>query len=281
MNYGKTIELFLVNGTADDVVTAELSNWNAQAIRIPRTECRNPTHKHIADALKGVGVYFLVCQNDGDKEGVYVGEAEDVHSRLRRHLQDYDSGREDYYWNYVIAFVGGRLDKALIRYLEKRLCAIVKECDRCECLTQKTGRKIVLKPSQVATMDEFINNIRVVLLALGSRMLVPQPCVTQTTVIFQCTGRGANAKGFPSTNGFTVIKGSRISPTIAPMFESTRPGYYGLRQRLEAAGMIVENQFVRNYEFSSPSSASSVIQGVSSSGNRDWKTDSGQPLGAL
>ena len=36
--YGKTIELFLVNGTADSLTTAELSNWNGKAIKIPRTE---------------------------------------------------------------------------------------------------------------------------------------------------------------------------------------------------------------------------------------------------
>lgn len=34
MAYGKTIELFLVNGTADSLVTAELSNWNGKAIKI-------------------------------------------------------------------------------------------------------------------------------------------------------------------------------------------------------------------------------------------------------
>ena len=38
MNHGKTIEMFLVDGTADGVVTAELSNWNGKAIKIPRTE---------------------------------------------------------------------------------------------------------------------------------------------------------------------------------------------------------------------------------------------------
>ena len=121
MNHGKTIEMFFVNGIADDVVTAELSNWNAQAIRIPRLECRNPKPEHIANALQGVGVYFLVCQNDGGKESVYVGEAENIHKRLCDHLRAYDSSRETYYWNYAIAFVGGRLDKALIRYLENRL----------------------------------------------------------------------------------------------------------------------------------------------------------------
>ena len=37
IDYGlwKTIELFLVNGTADSIITAELSNWNGKAIKIP------------------------------------------------------------------------------------------------------------------------------------------------------------------------------------------------------------------------------------------------------
>lgn len=38
MVYGKAIELFLVNGTAESLITAELSNWNGKAIKIPRTE---------------------------------------------------------------------------------------------------------------------------------------------------------------------------------------------------------------------------------------------------
>ena len=38
MAYGKSIELFLVNGTADSLITAELSNWNGKAIKIPRIE---------------------------------------------------------------------------------------------------------------------------------------------------------------------------------------------------------------------------------------------------
>jgi len=30
MAYGKSIELFLVNGSADSLITAELSNWEWQ-----------------------------------------------------------------------------------------------------------------------------------------------------------------------------------------------------------------------------------------------------------
>lgn len=43
MEYGRAIELFLVNGTADSLITAELSNWNGKAIKIPRTELSDHT----------------------------------------------------------------------------------------------------------------------------------------------------------------------------------------------------------------------------------------------
>ena len=56
--YGKAIELFLFNGTADSLTTAELSNWNGKAIKIPRTEICGCER----DDIKGVGVYFLMCQ---------------------------------------------------------------------------------------------------------------------------------------------------------------------------------------------------------------------------
>lgn len=281
MNHGKTIELFFVNGTADDVVTAELSNWNAQAIRIPRAECRNPTHEHIVRALKGVGVYFLICQNDGGKEGVYVGEAENVHKRLCDHLREYDVGKETYYWNYAIAFVGGRLDKALIRYLENRLVGILKGCGRCLCLTQNTYQSTVLKPSQIATMEEFIDNTHVVMEALGCKFMIPPPSVTTTTQTFNCIGRDADAKGFLSLNGFTVLEGSRVASSTVTSFKTRGRGYYDLRKRLEADGTIAESKFVRNYEFSSPSSASAVVLGRNSNGNHDWKTDDGRLLGEI
>ena len=34
MAYGKLMELFLVNGTADCLIPTELSNWNGKAIGI-------------------------------------------------------------------------------------------------------------------------------------------------------------------------------------------------------------------------------------------------------
>ena len=60
MAFGKSIELFLVHGTSGGIVTAELSNWNGKAIKIPRTEVQGCKRTDI----QGVGVYFLLCQDD-------------------------------------------------------------------------------------------------------------------------------------------------------------------------------------------------------------------------
>ena len=72
IKYGKLIELFLVNGTADSLVIAELSNWNGKAIKIPRIEVSSCTRDDITQA----GVYFLFCKEDDGTDSVYIGEAE-------------------------------------------------------------------------------------------------------------------------------------------------------------------------------------------------------------
>ena len=80
-----------VNGSADSLTTAELSNWNGKAIKIPRTEISG-CHR---EDIKGVGVYFLMCQEDDGTDSVYIGEAENVLDRLNQHLRDFQSGKEN------------------------------------------------------------------------------------------------------------------------------------------------------------------------------------------
>ena len=50
MAYGKSIELFLVNGSADSLITAELSNWNGKALKIPRIEVASCSRDDITQA---------------------------------------------------------------------------------------------------------------------------------------------------------------------------------------------------------------------------------------
>lgn len=277
MGYGKTIELFWVDGTADGIITAELSNWNGKGIKLPRTSVAQCRRSDICQP----GVYFLLCQEDDGTDWVYVGEAENIKDRLNRHIGDYQSGKESYYWNTAIVFVGRDLNKALIRYLENRLFDIAKECGRCKLLTKNTYKNTVLKESQIAGMEEFIDNIKVLVKAMGYRILESVPVETDSTEYFYCKSADADGKGFISAGGFTVVKGSKVSDHLTDSFEVRAKQYFDLRKKLEADGVIAGGVFVRNHEFSAPSAASAVLLGRSSNGRVDWKTQSGKKLGEM
>lgn len=154
MTHGKTIELFLADGTNDGVVTAELSNWSGKAIKIPRIEIRQSTRDDITEP----GVYFLLCEEADGKTSAYIGEAENIKDRLTNHINDYNAGKEKYYWATAIIFVGRDLNKTLIRYLEKRLVEIANESGKYGVLTKNTYKNTIIKESQKANMEEFIDN---------------------------------------------------------------------------------------------------------------------------
>lgn len=272
--YGKSIELFLVNGTADSLITAELSNWNGKAIKVPRNEVQN----YDRDDIRGAGVYFLFCKEEDGADSVYIGEAENVLDRLKQHLRDFQGGKEVYYWYNSVTFVGRDLNKALIRYLEDRLVKIARDCGRYKILTKNTYSKTVMKESQVASMEEFIDNIKILIATLGYNVLTPVPQAEDDTKYIYCKKAGADAKGFISPGGITVLKESRISAKTVPSFEARGKSYYRLRQQLENDGTIVDHIFQRDYEFNAPSAASAVVLGRTSNGTIDWIDENGTKL---
>ena len=270
MPYGRTIELFLVNGTPDSLVTAELSNWNGKAIKIPRNEVQNCSREDIT----GAGVYFLFCQEEDGTDSVYIGEAENVQDRLIQHIRS----REDYYWNTAVIFVGRDLNKAHIRYLENRLVSITRECGRIRVLTRNTYQNTRLSESQIAAMEEFIDNIRILIDTLGYRILMPAQRAEESTVILRCK----EAKGFVSTSGFVVQCGSKIADHTVPSFEVRAHSFFKLRNRLIEDGIVDSQfQFVNDYEFSSPSAAAAVVLGRSANGLTEWRTEDGKKLKEL
>ncbi len=270
--FGKSIELFFVNGTSEGVVTAELRNWSGKAIKIPRIE----VGKYHDDEFNYVGVYLLYCTDSEGNEKIYVGESEDVEHRLKQHISDYDKGKEQYYWNQAVAFVDNRLDKAEIRYIENRLANEIYEVDTNRLLTKSTYGKTNLKASQIAVAEEFIDNIKTLLGALGMKLVNVAPKATEDTNYLYCKGKSAEAVGFVSNNGFTVLKGAVINVETTKSFEDHT--YYNLRQKLIDEQVIVDYKLTRDYEFNAPSAASSVVLGRASNGKTEWRTKSGKLL---
>ena len=280
MAYGKSIELFLVNGTADSLIIAELSNWNGKAIKIPRIEISSCEREDITQA----GVYFLFCKEDDGSDSVYIGEAENVKERLVQHLRDYQSEKETYYWSTAVVFIGRDLNKALIRYLENRFVEIARASKRYFVLTKTTYRNTVIKESQVAVMEEFVDNVKILINALGYKVLEPlvQNNSSNSTVddemLFISSG-SVNAKGRVTAEGFVVYEGSTLDSKGS--VNSLSNGMKNLRQKLIESDKVQNHVIKENILFSSSSAAASFVLGYSVSGPQRWKTKDGKTLKEL
>ena len=132
--------------------------------------------------------------------------------------------------------------------------------------------------AQIASMEEFTGNVKILINTLGYRVLVPVLVADDSTVYLYCKGSGASAKGFVSAGGFTVLKDSVVSDHVVPSLETRGKTSYKLRNALLREGIISDRIFTRDYEFNAPSAASAVVLGHTSNGNADWKTAEGIKL---
>lgn len=279
MSYGKVIELFLVNGTADSIVIAELSNWNGKAIKIPRIEVANCQR----DDITGPGVYFLFCKcEDDEKDAVYIGESENLKQRLLQHIQDASVGKEKYYWNTAVMFTGTGLDKALIRYLEDLLVKAAKNANRYTVLTKNTYAKTVLKESSQAAMKEFFDNIKTLINAMGYKVLEQLADLSDArngSTTLQLAVGNAKATCLITTEGFVVLKGAVLNEKTNE--RSMGSVYAESRKRLMTSRKVENLVTTEDILFSSSSAAAEFVLGYAVSGPQTWKDKNGISLKEL
>lgn len=279
MAYGKSIELFLANGTADSLITAELSNWNGKAIKIPRIEIYDCKR----DDIKGAGVYFLFCKEEDDSDSVYIGESETIQERLNQHIRDYNADKEKFYWTTAVIFLGRDLNKALIRYLEDRFVQIARESKRYKVLTKNTYGKTVMKESQTAAMEEFIDNVRILINALGYKVLEPtvhnDPNSTVDDEALFLNLGNASGKGMVTTEGFVLFAGAVLNEKTSE--KSLSKGAATLRKKHLASNKVKDFVTTEDILFSSSSAAADFVTGYSVSGPATWKNAAGVTLKEL
>ena len=279
MAYGKSIELFLANGTADSLITAELSNWKGKAIKIPRIEVSDCKR----DDIKSAGVYFLFCKEEDDSDSVYIGESETIQERLNQHIRDYNADKEKFYWTTAVIFLGRDLNKALIRYLEDRFVQIARESKRYKVLTKNTYGKTVMKESQTAAMEEFIDNVRILINALGYKVLEPtvhnDPNSTVDDEALFLNLGNASGKGMITTEGFVLFAGAVLNEKTSE--KSLSKGAATLRKKHLASNKVKDFVTTEDILFSSSSAAADFVTGYSVSGPATWKNAAGVTLKEL
>lgn len=96
--------------------------------------------------------------------------------------------------------------------------------------------------------------------------------------IYNVAGRGANALGYlKGTESFIVLQGSRVSDEVTDGNFS----YNVLRDHLIVSGIIKNNVFTKDYEFTAPSAASAVVLGRASNGRKEWTKIDGRNLAQI
>lgn len=266
----------------DGRVICELSNWTGKAYRIPRGKVKDCAGR---EELKSTAVYLLFgkAESSTATPKVYIGEAENVYSRLVQHVSEKE------FWNESVVFISKdeNLNKAHIKYLESRLFEIAANASRYEIQNGNTPTRSSISEADQAEMEEFIEYVKMLINTMGFKVFEPlvkeaTEASMQAELLYIRAARGAKGKGNRVSDGFVVFKGSEVASDTAPSFPK---GFNTLREELleneiirEIDGKLV---FQADYLFSSPSSAAAVVMGRSANGLIEWKDDSGRDLKSI
>ncbi len=278
--FRKTIKLFLIDGEPNGRMTCELSNWTGKAYKIPRIKVKDCTDR---EELKNPGIYLLFGKDDLGKDLVYIGEAEIVFKRLVQQIKQRD------FWNEAIAVISKdeNLNKAHIKYLENQLFELAKTAKRYSLENNSTPTLSSISESDRAEMEEFIENIKILVNTLGHKIFeerreIKSPQQIDQETFYIKAPRGADGKGEPTTDGFLVHQGSKVATSTVPSMTSN---FIKMRDLLIGNGTIINENgvliFPEDFLFSSPSTAASIVMGRNANGLTEWKLKSGLSLKAF
>ena len=217
-------------------------------------------------------MYILFGKNEAENNNIaYIGEAENIRQRLLQHL-----GTKDF-WNEAIIFISkdNNLNKAHIKYLESRLYDLAKEADRYVLENSAKPTKSSISEPDQAEMEEYIDNLRLIVNTLGHKIFdsVINHNNDSSDEIYLINKKGLLAKGKPTNEGFVVFKNSQISPTLG----SVNTSIMMLREKYMLEGFIKEENGMclttKDLIFSSASLAATIVLGVSSNGQKEWKSN--------
>lgn len=280
-NFGRTIQLFLVDGKPTGLRKATIHGWTGVVLVSSQSTFANLTAREEVDRT---GVYVLTGP-DPEIQGrtrAYIGSANSVRERIKQ------SAEKREFWETAIAITTSDddLSKGHAEYLEARL---IEQTDEAGRVTLDNGTKPDttrrrLPEADVANMEQFLSNLKTILPVVGLDMLKPQPrAVKQSAqpiaervtddVLFEIRHKsGVKATAVEEDGEFIVLEGSEAR------YETGYAGhsYVELKEQLIAEGVLSnltgeKMRFVKPWAFKSPSAAAAIVLDRSSNGRIEWK----------
>lgn len=277
-----SLKIFVATGDPDGLRIIERSNWIGRAIVFPRSLLTSFKQR---DEFAQTGVYLLLGpRSDGDGEMMYIGEGDPVKPRLESHFSNKD------FWTRAVFFVAGagQLNKAHVQFLEAQLIQRTKDAKRMRLENIKSENEPTLSEADRADMLVFLDHMLSMLPVLGvsafelARVADASIDSGTSSTLFTCTGKGLQAQGYESTQGFVVKAQSQASLALTSSMQEQMHGIVDLRLDLINNGVLEREGdsyvFKQDYSFSSPSTAAAIVLGRSANGRTEWKDASDRAL---
>lgn len=283
--FGRTIQLFLVDSNPSGLRKATIHGWTGLLFVAGASAFGDMT---VREEVDRTGIYVLAGPDPQKPNGarVYIGSGNSVSERIKQSALKRD------FWETAIAVTTSDddLSKGHAEYLEARLIQIAAQAGRVELdnSTQPDTQRRRLPEADVANMEQFLANLRIILPVIGLDMLKSQPkAVTQTEqpveertsgeVQFEIRHKsGVRATAVEEDGEFIVLEGSEALHGTGYVQQS----YGGLKEKLIDEGVLVRQyrtsrpeqfRFARPWSFSSPSGAAAVVLDRNSNGRLEWK----------
>jgi len=276
---GKSIRLFLADGSPHGLISAEIGNWSGRLLVVAQADLAKLARR---DEARRPGVYLLagIDPDKPTRERVYVGESENIFSRLVEHnrLDEKD------FWTRTALILSKdeNLTKSHIRYLESRIIREVKAVGRFLLDNRNQPDTPPLPESDMADMEGFLSQVRILLPVLGFNLMQrlpqaePSDDVTPTDEVaplFEVSPSGLHATMQIVGDEFVVQKGSTARKEGTASWDT----YRSLRDQLVEDGILVDSEnrkhfvFAQDYAFASPSAAATAIYAGNQNGRLVWK----------
>lgn len=275
MILAKTIEIYLPTGDATKVSQARITTEAIKIIYVSKSEIDNRKVD-----LDTIGCYILVGVDTSGDRMVYIGESENIYTRLQDHKKKKD------FWDgvYTIQNLGGTFDKAHLTYLEQLMIQTAIATDRYKVENGNGGKFTSIPESKMNECLIYFETIKTLVKALGFYVFVPEVEKEQLSeevrFYFKSKDNLWDAQGVFIEEKFIVLKGSiaRAEPTK----HKKESNELKFRDKLIDEGIIDEVNgvllFVKDYAFNSPSTAADIVSLGSNSGWKVWKTKDGKTL---
>lgn len=274
---GKTIQIFLTDGSPSGIKVAEITSNIERAIFIPRNKLQEAINRK---ETSRPGIYFLFgVDEDKAKPIVYIGQTKDGIKRIKTHDQKKD------FWNYVVLIISktNSFTKTHIEFLEELAIRKTKESGRFELDNTVNPQQLEVPEHLEADLLDSYDTIKILLSTLGYPLFdkLGQPSKSKKEILY-CKGKDGKGEGQFTDEGFVVFKGSICNLELSKTAGSSLKN---LRDRLIESGVLKKNgevyEFESDYLFNSPSAASNIVLARRSSGWAEWKDKNGKTLDQL